>query len=309
MQSGRTQGASLLEREERVSAGNLVDPPQERPGHGVPEIRLDQVVKRRRVERPQRDSRQVLGRQHPLELRGGRAALVQPAGEQEADRLRAEPTGGKADDLQGRRVEPLEIVDRDEHLPVVRERAKRAEERRGYPARVRLLTGRGDEEGNLECAPLRARQLRKHILHHRLQQIVQPGKRELRLDLDRAGGQNQRGAATRGTYPLEPEGRLAHSRRALDLQCMRAVCAALQEPIELRELRFPADELLVHHPIRPLWLSPPTLSRRLPIRKPRGRAGTARHLVTTHRRPKYRASAFQRASSAFSASAADNRTL
>ena len=141
------------------------------------------------------------------------------------------------------------------------------------------------------------------------EQVVQPGKRELRLDLDRAGGQDQRGAATRGTYPLEPEGRLAHSRRALDLQCVRAVCAALQEPIELRELRFPADELLVHHPIRPLWAVPAYSIAAVADPETAQQAGTARHLVTTHRRPKYRASAFQRASSAFSASAADNRTL
>src|SRR5262249_56582799 len=44
------QRASLLEREERVSARDLVDPPEQRAGQRFSQVRLDEAAHRRQIE-------------------------------------------------------------------------------------------------------------------------------------------------------------------------------------------------------------------------------------------------------------------
>ena len=67
--------------------------------------------------------------------------------------------------------------------------------------------------------------------------------RELRLDLDRASRENGGGVAACCGERLEPERRLFHRRRALELRRRRFSRTALQELLEFGELGFPTYEL------------------------------------------------------------------
>jgi hypothetical protein len=78
-----------------------------------------------KAERAERDSRQSLMRK----AGGGRLPRGDSACGDESDRLGIEAASRETDDLLRRRVEPLEIVDRDQHVPVFRERPKGVEER------------------------------------------------------------------------------------------------------------------------------------------------------------------------------------
>ena len=73
---------------------------------------------------------------------------------QEGDALVPQATQGDLQDAGGRRVEPLEVVDRDQDGPSLREQAKRVEKCQPDRVRIgRLLSRLGDEEGHLEGAP------------------------------------------------------------------------------------------------------------------------------------------------------------
>ena len=297
---GGAQGARLLEGEERVAARDLVDPPQERARHRVPEVGLDQAAERGEVERPERES---LSRSAGA-LAGSPWAPPSPApaGDEKADRLRAEAAGGESDAPEATTSRATGRRRRRRSTGRSRASARSAPEERGRDlARVGLLACRGDEEGHLERLPLRAGQLREHVVEHGLEQIAQPGEGELRLDLDRAGRQNDE---RRGRAP-----RQAPRARAPSCPSPRApsICSACEPPRSAagtdRALRapIPGRPAPALSSPRPLSLSPPTLTLRLPRRKPRPAGGDAEPRVPTHLRPKNRASAFQRASSAFRA--------
>jgi hypothetical protein len=110
------EASRQLEREERVAARHLVDPPERRPRdrrHGPAEY----PAQVRRAEWADVDDLV------PARREGRRFARIAsgPRGRQHADRLRFEPAQGVAKRVPGARVEPLKVVDRHHRRPTLRE--------------------------------------------------------------------------------------------------------------------------------------------------------------------------------------------
>ncbi len=106
-------GASQLEREHRVPAGQLVDPPQLGPREDEVEPVAQEAVERAEAERGDPQPPQPLLPERAVEVeRGGRASVL-PQREQEGDALLAQAAQRELEDEGGGPVEPLEVVDRD----------------------------------------------------------------------------------------------------------------------------------------------------------------------------------------------------
>ena len=88
------------------------EPPGEQPRVGV------------EVERADVEPRERAAAERALE----RSHAARAAGEQEADLHAVEPPRGEAQGLGGRRVEPLQVVDRDQHRPCGRQRPQPVEQ-------------------------------------------------------------------------------------------------------------------------------------------------------------------------------------
>jgi hypothetical protein len=167
----------------------------------------------------------------------------------------------------------------------------RAEAGRPIPvwvtALVRLRTRRRDQKRHLERATLRFGELAENVVQHRLEQIGQAGEGQLRLDLDGTGRQHHERAASRPGKPLQPKRRLPQPRSAFELLRIRTNSATPQEPIDLREFSFSADELPIHHPHPAPLLCQPTLAARPPFRPSDAAcADGERRLANAHRNPR-----------------------
>ena len=103
-------------------------------------------------------------------------------GEDQPDRLRAQPARHERERLRRRRVEPLRVVDDADQRPLLRRVGQQAQDRQPDEEPVRRVAV-AQAERRAERIALRAGQALEPV-HERRAQLLQPGERELHLRLD-----------------------------------------------------------------------------------------------------------------------------
>ena len=143
--------ASELEREERIAGRRLLHPAELRPRQLEPGPFLQQAMKCTQAQRTEEEPIETLFRKGGLELERRGDLRRSPDGGEEADRLVPQAPQRDLQHACGGRVEPVQVVERDQHGAALGERAQHVEEREPDRARVRGLRSRlGEEEGDLE---------------------------------------------------------------------------------------------------------------------------------------------------------------
>ena len=134
------ENACQLQREERITAGPLVDAEQRLAGERPPETVAQQPMERADAERSNRQPLDALRIQRLLQP-GRLGASDEPPGEQQENRARSESSQRERKRARRGRVEPLNVVDGNQNrLPL----AEQAAARRVPPRRAR-----GDQQDRL----------------------------------------------------------------------------------------------------------------------------------------------------------------
>ena len=120
-----------FQREQRVAQRGVEDPPQQVPRQGQAEPLAQHVAHRVEAQRPHAQALEI-GSERPLELSRRAGA----PGEQEPHTLAGQAPRGEGDRVRGGAIEPLDVVDRDEHRLVRGERAQGPENAGGDGARL-----------------------------------------------------------------------------------------------------------------------------------------------------------------------------
>jgi hypothetical protein len=214
------------------------DPPQQPAANAEPEPLEQQQPDRRHAERTDVDPLGPVPLERPLELRRKPRELR----EQEADGLGVDAAGREREHLARRRVEPLEVVDRDDHRRRAGERAQQVEQ----PERDRVRLGRrtgghGPQQRDLERQPLRRRQCGERLLLDPVDQVDERGEGELRLRAARTGREYPAPTCPRGRDRRLPQRRLADAGVALENEDGGAAAGSGDEPLDRGELGDPAD--------------------------------------------------------------------
>jgi hypothetical protein len=139
--------------------------------------------------------------------------------------------------MRGGLVDPLEVIDRDEHGPRPRRSADRLE--RGdcdCPTIGCPITDIGPEQRNLERASLRWRELALHRVHDLPENIRKHCERYGRIGLGCDPTENGEPAPRGRRYRMAKQRRLPDSRGARDLQRRRLRGNRLKERLDRREL-------------------------------------------------------------------------
>ena len=182
--------ARELERVERIAAARLVDAEKLGPRQRDVELRANDAVDRRLAQRP--DGQALDGERTALNVIAELEAACSPARDENADGLAAKAAERELEHGGGRRVEPLRVVDRDEHGARRREQAERAEDGKADP----VLVGRSavrvlEQERDLERVPPRRGKLLERLGQHVLEQIAERRVRQLHLAAGRAADEDR----------------------------------------------------------------------------------------------------------------------
>jgi hypothetical protein len=157
------EGSRQLEPEVRVATGRLVEPAQERARQGGTHALLKNGAECAQRQRAELDA--IFG----IERTGGAGA----AREQLGYGLCAETPERELEHRRGGRVQPLDVVDRDDDRPAPGEHPQRAEERRcDGPAIGPGLPVLAQEKSNLERRSLRCGERREDVADHVRQQVA-----------------------------------------------------------------------------------------------------------------------------------------
>ena len=169
-----------------------------------------------------------------------------PAGAQQADPLDVDPPEGEGDRARGRRVQPLDVVDRHQHRRRPRERGQRiAQGGRDHPRlgdvrrRIRL------QEGDLQRPPLRCGQALPDGGRDRFHRSARPAK----ASRSRPGTRAPRARASPSpahAHPRLEQGRLAGAGRAGQDQGGGPVGKIVEQQIEPTEFAVPAEDRFMH---------------------------------------------------------------
>ena len=240
-----------LEREERVAAGSVREPDEQRPRQGRPEPAADQVVQRRHRERSDDDPLTTVVRQRTREPERQVGVSFDPPRHEQREPGR-QPPRREREGLLRRRVEPLDVVDRQQHGAPRRERVQDGDQRGRGRSRVRRLVRLSEQERRFERAPLQRRQLALRLLERGADEVGDRRVRELRLALRRARLQHAETARIGSPHRLEPERRLADPRLAVEDERGRTFGRAVEEAPGCGELLLAADDRGLHATSRAL---------------------------------------------------------
>ncbi len=233
----RRIGQRQLQQRERVATGLGEDrgahPLVERPAHH----RVEQAPCRAVGQTADGE----LGQ--PVEA-GQRGA----AGEDHQHRLGAEPPRHERQDLRGRGVEPLRVVDHADHRPVPGRLGEQIEHAEPDQERARDTTGTQPED-RLDRLGLRAGKPGQ-VLQQRHAELVQGGERQLHLGLDTTGADHLQ--IRRGLTDVGEQRRLADPRLTDQHDRVAAAVADRgQRPVESRAFRSAAEQHRIASPVFP----------------------------------------------------------
>ena len=121
-----------------------------------------------------------------LQLRD-REAVAEPAGEEQADVLLRQAAHRERQGARRGRVQPLDVVDRDQDRLTLREQEQRvADGHREGPDIHRLVRPLSEQKRALERATPGAGQLGQHVRERVLEQVSERRVRDAQVDLARA---------------------------------------------------------------------------------------------------------------------------
>ena len=256
----RFENAGELEGEERIAARPLMDAKQCLAGEGAAEPVSQQPVKRTDAQRSDRQPLNRLRAERLLESRWLHAG-AEPPGEQQAHIVRANPSQRKCERTRRRGVQPLEIVDRNEHRGVFGEQlqgAARSNAERPWIhcIRCRLV----EKKRDLQRALSWCGQRREHLVEDVLEQIAKPDVREIALGLGRSGGENPLAQGARVLDACKPECRFPDPRFAFEHERGRRNLRFADEDLDRGKFVLPTDDLAGHPPTIADWRGPASVS-------------------------------------------------
>jgi hypothetical protein len=189
-----------------------------------------------------------------------------PGAEHDRDPLGREAASRKPEDLCGRAIEPLGVIDQAEEAARSRRLGEESENRERDEEPVGNWPA-AEPERDVERLALRERQTLPKIQDRRTE-LLDSGKRELHLAFDPCGTDNSHGRGP--LHRVVEERRLADSGLAVDDErAAVAVACGLHQPVQGRSLAFPAEQL---HPGLP-----PSHSTRAPSSFPKDDTGVANY--------------------------------
>jgi hypothetical protein len=238
------QRAGDLEREQWVAVRGLVDASE----HGPRKDQFDTVPKHP-PDRP--DAHRLdLDPLHPSNVEGPEQIqcrrLGDPVRGEHGDGLVAESPERELERPRRGAVEPVQVVDGEQHRPERPDGSQRTEHRDGNGASIR----RGpvvlaEQQRDLQRAALRSGKRREDALELLPQQIAECGEGERGLGLYGASLEQSEPGTLRHRDPAPPQGGLADPRLTLEHQGARERVRRLEELTHGRELLFPADRIRV----------------------------------------------------------------
>ena len=232
------QRAGELQREERVALRRFVHGPERREGQDEAETLLQQLVQ---LPEAQALDRKPLERgQSPL----GRKRQAQPLRfakrQEERNPLLAQPPRRREQHSCGRPIEPVDVVDGDEHGLCGRQRAEDADETERHPALIDAAGPRTlEQKSGSQRLGLRRGQLVEGLVRA-LEQIPDTRVGELGLRLEWPGEEHVEHPLHRVDRVL-PERRLPRPRLTLEQKRARPIVPAQELP-DCGELVLPADD-------------------------------------------------------------------
>jgi len=168
----RVENTRQLQREERIPSGPLVDAEQGLAREGPAEPVAQEPMKRARAERSQRQPLHILRTQRVLEPRRLRS-VTDPAGEQQGHLVRGEPSQCECERARRGRIEPLDVVDREQERLPLAEELQRITDGHGERALIDGITRcLLHEQRCFECTPPRRRNRRQDIAKDLLEEIA-----------------------------------------------------------------------------------------------------------------------------------------
>jgi uncharacterized protein YhfF len=180
------------------------------------------------------DSRRL---ERPLDVRNSAG----PLGDQKGDGLVFEPASSEGDRVRRRPIEPLDVVDGDQHRPPGGERTQRVQKTERNRTRFGRLADRlCPEQRNLERALLRGRQTLQTSKVGPIEQVDQGGEREPGLGVARTGGEDVNPSLARRDDGSFPERGLADPWPAGQDESPRAFRG--QELVQRRQFRLSPDQ-------------------------------------------------------------------
>ena len=238
-QRGIDELASDLEREQRIPEGRIEDAAEEMPRQRQSEPPEQDAPRRPEAQRADVQDLEPTCLERLLEGRRRPSAL----GEQNADVALVEPSRSVGERGGRRRVEPLEVVDRNEQRCRGCEGAQRPEEADRDRLRFRGRTGGGrSEQRHLERLELRSGQSRQLLAPDAVEEVDERRERELRLGVARPHREDAQALiASSGDSGL-PELRLPESRSTGENEGARARFAS-EEAAQGVELGLAPDDL------------------------------------------------------------------
>jgi hypothetical protein len=247
---GVTDGVAGVERTrelegvERVASRDLVDAEQRRPGDDPGEPPLDDPLDRTEAQRADPKALDPLLADGVLEG-GRRPALAETSRPEQQDRRLGEPADREPERVGGGRVEPLDVVDRDDERALLGQRLERAANADAERTRIdRPAGGVLDEQGDFERTPLRCRECGKRLVEHVLEEVGEPSVLEAALGLRRPRDEDARAALPRRIERRTPESGLPDP--GLPLERDRRRRATGEERPERAELIVPAHQVDRH---------------------------------------------------------------
>jgi hypothetical protein len=124
-----------FERVERISSRRLVHAPQQRTREGDTDPRAQKTVQRADRDRADRETANAF-RREPIETEQRVRLVAQAPSEQERDRLVLNASKPELQERRRRLVQPLDVIDRNEHRSLARQLAESANERDGHRPRL-----------------------------------------------------------------------------------------------------------------------------------------------------------------------------
>jgi len=206
------QAAGQLERVERVAARDLVDPAQGRtrdrphdPGEHAPQRRL--------VQRTQVASIRALRREHGGDTERVHRVRVEPHRREDPDRVGLQPPERVPQRVRRHRVQPLEVVDRDDDRPALDRPSDRVQDR--PTASERVLRPKGFL-----------------VDRHVLDQVDEANERERHLLLGRPSDEDAVPEVSAALHAEPPERGLPDPRAAADQERAEPLRNGLREGLD-----------------------------------------------------------------------------
>ena len=238
----RAQSPGELERVERVPTGRLVHAQEGRACERQPEVCLEKLVNGTEAQRADVQPLHAVVTDRPLEVRRLRT-FAEATGEQQEDRPIAQPPQREGERARRGRIEPLDVVDREDNRPLGSENLERTPNRDTERARVEAVRIFLDEECHLERVAPGRRQRRQHVLEHVLEQVAEAGVCQPSFRFSRPRNEDTEASFAGRLDTRKPQRRLPDARLALEHERRRSVGGPVEEGVDGGKLDLPAHDV------------------------------------------------------------------